>query len=151
MYKRQVGNLAFWPQQDIVEAMGASNKVAYNINKKLFHSGDTTETDEDGDLHEANPNPNGGQPPITSQEEPEPVSEGTDGSQVAQDDLDIIDIPNEDPHEQLGTSFGAPVNTMDGDPGQPLAPVTDPDLGPELKKDDGKVPDDARTSEYIEH
>ena len=59
--------------------MGASKKVAYNINKKLFHSGDTTETDEDGDLQEANPNPNGGQSPITSQEEPEPVAEGTDG------------------------------------------------------------------------
>ena len=70
-----VGNLAFWPQQDIVEAMGASNKVAYNINKKLSHSGDTTETDEDGDLPEANPSP-GVQLPTTPQEEPEPVSKG---------------------------------------------------------------------------
>ena len=33
-----VGNLAFWPQQDIVEAMGASNKVAYNINKKTLET-----------------------------------------------------------------------------------------------------------------
>ena len=66
-----VGNLAFWPQQDIVEAMGASNKVAYNINQKLFHSGDTTETEEDEDLPEANPSPRA-QLPATSQEEPEP-------------------------------------------------------------------------------
>ena len=40
---------------------------------------------------------------------------------------------------------------MDGDPGQPVAPVTDPDPGPEPKKDDGKVPSDDRTPEYIEH
>ena len=104
-----VGNLAFWPQQDIVEAMGASNKVAYNINKKLFHSGDTTETEEDEDLPEANPSP-GTQLPATTQEEPEPVYRGTDGSEMVQDDLDIIDLTHEDSGEQPRDSSEAPVN-----------------------------------------
>ena len=76
---------------------------------------------------------------------------GTDGSEMVQDDLDIIDLTHEDSGEQPRNSSEAPVNTMDGDPGQPVAPVTDPDPGPEPKKDDGKVPSDDRTPEYIEH
>ena len=28
-----IGNLAFWPQQDIVKAMGASKKVVFNISE----------------------------------------------------------------------------------------------------------------------
>ena len=42
-----VGNLAFWPQQDIVEAMGAINGVAYNINLETAHTGETTESEDD--------------------------------------------------------------------------------------------------------
>ena len=42
-----LGNLAFWPQQDIVKAMGASIGVAYNINLETEHTGETTESEDD--------------------------------------------------------------------------------------------------------
>ena len=91
-----VGNLAFRPQQDIVEAMGASKEVVYNISKEPLHTGDTTESEDgDMDLPPLLPLPSPLGRPTQDQPKWFTVTKATDGSNF---DFEDINLTTGDPN-----------------------------------------------------